>query len=630
MWDAGRVLGVTGSGEVRAPRHARPEPQDPAPVTAPIRVRGARRPYLVLTGLYLLASLGLQHRALGSFSSVLIGRVTADADMFAWWLNWLPWAVGNGQNPLVSDYMHYPLGVNALWNTSVPLLAALLSPVTWTAGATAAYNTGIVLGPVVSGLALVWALRPYVRSAGLRGWTARGLAGALYAFSPFHLAHAVAGHLNLVWSVLPPVLLLLAHHLFARPRGTGSASARGGGPWWIGAVTGLVLVAQLVLYTQALAIGVVFLVVGAVVAALRWPRRVRPALPGLARAAVACIGVFAVVGAYPLWLVLAGPVRPRSAIRNVDATGADLANIVLPTRMTALGPAPDGLADELAGHIGEQGGYVGIAMLALVLVAVVVVRSSALRVTATVGAIAWLCSLGTGVVVLGDHLEVPLPWRAVTVVPLLSEIEPVRIQVVVTLCVAVVVALWVDRLPEVAARGWVRGAALVLTGFALVSWLPADAQEVRPATVPALFADPGEAFRPGDVAEIYPRLSAAWDDGAQGLRWQVASDMAFRTPGGYFIASDEENSLVIESPWNRYQIGAQWVADGNDTPSGDYTARAAADLRELGVSVVAVAPGDDPVGDARVLDWSRRVTGDPGRLAGDVWLFRPPGAAPVG
>ncbi|MET0188304.1 MAG: hypothetical protein ABW212_04845, partial [Pseudonocardia sediminis] len=263
-------------------------------------------------------------------------------------------------------------------------------------------------------------------------------------------------------------------------------------------------------------------------------------------------------------------------------------------------------------------------------VAVLVVRSSALRIAAAVGAIAWVCSLGTGVVLLGEYPGVPLPWEAVTVVPLLSEIEPVRIQVVVALCVAVVVALWIDRLPEVAPRGWVRTAALVLSGFALVSWLPADTQEVQPATVPALFTAPGDAFRPGDVAEIHPRLTAAWDDGAQGSRWQVASGMAFKTPGGYFIASDAESSLVIESPWNRYQVGAQWVADGKNDPSERYTAQAAGDLRRLGVTVVAVAPDDGEPPDPRVLDWTRRVTGDPGRLTGDVWLFRPAAAAPSG
>lgn len=615
------MLDVTGAGAVRRPRHARAEPDTPEGGVAPVRTRRAWRPFLLVALLYLAASLVLQRRALGGFGSVLIGRVTADADMFSWWLNWFPWAVGHGQNPLLSTYMHYPLGVNALWNTSVPLLAVLLAPITLTAGAIPAYNAGIVLGPVVSGLALVLALRPYVRSTGVRGWAARGVAGALYAFGPFHLAHAVAGHLNLVWSVLPPVLLLLAHHLFARPLTR---------PWRIGAVTGLVLVAQLVLYTQLLAIGVIFLAVTAAVLALRRPRRLRPALPGLVRAGAACVGVFALVGAYPLGLLLFGPVRPRSAIRNVDATGADLANIVVPTRVTAIGPPSGGVADDLAGHIGEQGGYVGVAMLALVVVAVLVVRSTALRLTASVGTIAWLCSLGTGAVVFGRELGVPLPWHLVTVVPLLSEIEPVRIQVVVALCVAVVVALWLDRLPEVAPRGGTRVAALVLTGFALVSWLPGDTQEVQPAPVPALFAAPGDTFRPDDVAELYPRLSAAWDDGAQGLRWQVASGMAFRTPGGYFIASEPQRALVIESPWNRYQIGAQWVADGKNMPSEAYTARAAGDLRALGVTVVVVAPGEDPGADDRVREWSRRVTGDPGRVAGDVWLFRPAAAAPAG
>lgn len=595
-----RVLDVTGTGERSRPRHARD--------TGPVRARRRWVPYVLLGAGYLAFSLALQHRALGSFSTVLIGRVTADADMFSWWLNWVPWSVLHGHDPLLTDYMHYPYGLNALWNTSVPLLGVLLSPITLTAGAVAAYNAGVVLGPAVSGLLLVVALRPYTRS-----WAASGIAGALYAFAPFHLAHAVAGHLNLTWSVLPPLLLLLAHHLFAAPLRR---------PWRLGAVTGLVLVGQLVLYTQTLAIGVIFLVVTAVALALRFPGRVRDALPGLARAGAACVAVFAVVGAYPLYLILAGPARPRSGIRNIDATGADLANVLVPTRMTAIRPAPDGLDDRLAGHIGEQGGYVGVAMLALVVVAVLVVRSTTLRIAAAVGAVAWFCSLGTGVTLLGADTGITLPWTVFRHVPLLSEIEPVRIQVVVGMCVAVVVALWIDRLPSVAPSGATRFGAYALTAFALLSWVPADAQEVQPAPVPELFASPGTAFTQDDVLELYPRLTAAWDDGAQGLRWQVASGMAFRTPGGYFIASDPEDDVVIESKWNRYQIGAEWVADGKNQPSDRYTAAAAGDLRRLGVTVVAVVP-QDPGADPAVLEWTRRVTGDAGRLDRGVWLFRP-------
>lgn len=597
------------------PRHAR------IPLS-PARSRGATAGFYLLLGIgYLLVSLWLQRRVLADPGGLLIGHVTADADMFAWWLNWLPFAVAHGENPLLTDWMHWPYGLNALWNTAVPLLAVLLAPLTATAGSITAFNAGVILGPVVSGLVLVAALAPFT-SGGARGRAARAIAGALYAFSPFHLAHAIAGHLNLTWSVLPPLLLLLAHHLFGR-----GPLRR---PWLVGGLTGLTLLGQLLVYTQTLAVGVVFLVITATVLALRFPGRVRAHLPGLARAGVACVGVFAVLGAYPLYLVLAGPNRPRSAIRNVHATGADLANVLVPTRMTAIRPTTDDAGTELTGHIGEQGGYVGIAMLALVVVAVLVVRSTTLRVVATVGALSWLASLGTGVVLFGEHLDVPLPWLAFAEIPLLSEVEPVRIQIVTALCVAAVVAMWIDRMPltpPASALG-----ALTLTGFALLSWLPADAQEVRPAPVPEFFTDTRDALAPGDVVEIYPRITATWDDGAQGLRWQAASGPGFRIRGGYFIASDPDEDVVLQSRWNRYQIGAQWVADGKNEPSDDYAAEASAELRELGVTAVAMVPGRavDGGDEARVHDWTRRVTGDPGRFDGGVWLFRLPVAPPVG
>ncbi|MEV1294368.1 hypothetical protein [Pseudonocardia sp. NPDC049635] len=583
---------------------------------------GAAGWYLLLGAAYLLVSLWLQRRALADPGGVLIGHVTADADMFAWWLNWLPFATAHGENPLLTDWMHWPYGLNALWNTAVPLLGVLLAPVTVAAGPITAFNVGVVLGPVVSGLLLVAALGPFVRSTGPRGWVARGIAGALYAFSPFHLAHAVAGHLNLTWSVLPPLLLLLGHHLFAR-----GPIAR---PWLVGGLAGLAFAGQLVLYTQTLAIGVILLVLTAVLLALWFPRRVRAQLPGLLRAGVACVGVFAVVGAYPLYLVLAGPSRPRSAIRNVHATGADLANVLVPTRMTALRPIPDVTGEQLHGHIGEQGGYVGMAMLALLVVAVVVVRSTALRVLAAVAALSWLCSLGTGVVLFGRDTGIPLPWLAFARVPLLSDIEPVRIQVVTALCVAAVVAIWIDRMPLRPAG--TRVGALALTGFAVLSWLPADAQEVRPAPVPPFFAAGAGELGPADVVEIYPRITAAWDDGAQGLRWQAASGPDFRIRGGYFIASDPEDDVVVQSRWNRYQIGAQWVADGKNDPGDGYAAEAHAELRGLGITAVVMVPGRAVEGgdEERVVEWTRRVTGDPGRFDGGAWLFRFADAAPVG
>jgi hypothetical protein len=116
-------------------------PVTPAGRTASAAVRMLRHP-LVLTGLiYLAASAALHHRALGAPASTAIGSGTTDHDLFLWWLNWIPWSVLHGENPLFTDFQHFPLGVNGMWNTSVPLLGVLLAPVTLTAGPLVAFNS---------------------------------------------------------------------------------------------------------------------------------------------------------------------------------------------------------------------------------------------------------------------------------------------------------------------------------------------------------------------------------------------------------------------------------------------------------------------------------------------------------
>ena len=579
-------------------------PVTPARGPAPTAVR--RLSPLVLLGLiYLAASVALHHRVLATPTSTAIGSGTTDHNLFLWWLNWTPWSILHGQNPLFTDFQHYPLGVNAMWNTSVPLLGVLLAPVTLTAGPLAAFNVGVVLGPAVSGVAMAAALGPYVRA-----WVPRAVAGALYAFAPFHLAHASVAHLNLVWSLLPPALLYLTHVLFVRQLTR---------PVLVGAAGGAAFAAQTLLYPQTVATGVLMLVVTGAVLAVGWPRRVRPALPGLVRAGLACVGTYAALCAYPLYLLLAGPVRPQGRIRDPEIDRADAANVLVPTRLTAVRPVPDGLTEQMHGQVGEQGGYVGVAMLVLLVVAVVSMRSAAVRVAAVLGVVAFALSLGPSLVVLGTDTEVPLPWRAVMAVPLVGEAEPVRMQVYVALCVAVIVAVWLDRLPGL--RVPARAMAVAVTAAALVSWLPADAQPTQEATAPAFFATAGRHLAPTDVVETYPRLTNAWEDGASPLRWQVASGMAYRTTGGYFIGSDADNPVLFESRLTAYQIGCRDIADRGGRPGDDLAALAHRELVGSGTTVVLVVP---PVsGDlTAILEWTRRATGDAGRRVDDVWLFR--------
>jgi hypothetical protein len=564
-----------------------------------------RRSWAALAGtaaLYLACSLALHHRLLPQLTTATAGWTSSDSHQFVWWMTWLPWSLAHGENPLYTTYLHFPVGVNGMWNTPVPVLAALFLPVTLTAGPVAAYDVAMVLGPVASGLALALALRVWVER-----WWPRAVAGLLYGFSPFAIAHTSVGHLNLVWAVLPPVLLWVVHALLVVPEPR---------PWRVGVLAGLAFAVQTGIYTQTVALGAVVLVVVAVVLAVRFPARVAGRVPAVLRAVGACLGVYVVVCAYPLYLLLAGPGRPRSEIREAATTNADAANLLVPTSLTQLQMRLAPLATELHTHSGEQGGYVGVALLAVVVAAVVAVRRA--RLVAVVGLAAWVLSLGVSLVVLGDDTGVAMPWGPMEGVPLVGEIETMRFQVVVALCVAVVVGLWCDHVAGLPRRTL----ALVLTGVAVLTWLPADEQVATPAVPPTFFAAGAPGLTGADVVVTYPRTTGVWRGGARPMLWQAASGFAYRTTGGYFIGSDAAHDLLVESPPTVYEQGAESVADGAPEPAVAAAAAARDELRALGVTAVVVVP--EGVDVARVLDWTRRVTAAAGEQVDDVWLFRLP------
>lgn len=564
-----------------------PRPQEAA-APRPAGGRRGGRVELLAVGAYLVLSVLLHARPL--LRGEPTGSIAADSGLFAWWLEWNARALAQGVNPLYTTWMHAPDGVNALWNTTVPVLGVLLAPITWIAGPTAAYDVGMVLGPVASAAAAVLALRPWVAAA-----LPRAVAGALYGFGPFMVAHAWAGHLNLVWMVLPPVVLWAARSIVVTTRR----------PWRDGALFGLAMAVQTGLYTQTVALAAIVLVVVGVVLALWFPCAAARRFPSVARSAAAAVGVYVALCAYPLHLLLAGPGRPRAPIRDVSLTGADAANLVLPS---ALGAAPgSGLGAGMRGYVGEQGSFLGVAVLLVVGVTLVVVRRRDVRIAAVVTAVVAVLSLGTELVVLGHDTGLPLPWHALTGIPLVAEAEPGRLAPFVALGVVLVVAVGLDHALRARRRLAVLGIAL-----AALTWAPAGLQESAPVTVPSFFTAGAPGLTDGEIVESWPRASGRWADGADPLWWQVAADLRYRQTGGYFIGSDGARPLLLEGPVGEYHRGAAGLPARADVARAELAAR--------GVGAVLVVPRAD-VDLPTALRWTAAVTGAPPREVDGVWLF---------
>jgi hypothetical protein len=550
----------------------------------------------------------LHHRVLGALSGRATGLVASDSSLFTWWLGWTWYALRHGLDPLLSTWQNAPDGVNAMWNTAVPLLGAVLAPVTATAGPVVADNVAMLLGPVASAYAAHRALAVLVGPRWIRA-----LAGLLYGFSPFLVAHAWVGHVSLVWSVFPPVVLWAGARVLA---------GRGARPWRDGVLLGLAVAAQTVLYTQTVALGVVALAVVALVLVVSAPRATWRRLPGLGRSALAALVVTAVLCAWPVWLLLRGPTLPRGPIRDPSAVGADLANVVVPTSLTAVRPDTAGLALDLRAYAGEQGSYLGAAMLLVLLVAVLVVRSRPVVLTAVVTVLLGVLSLGTSAVVLGRDTGVVLPWQWLVGVPLIGQAEADRLAPFVALGVVTVWALALEHLTRPTPGPWRRAGravVVVLVLAAATTWAPTDDQGTTPADAPAFFTAGAPGLGPSGadglppIVELVPRPTQDWTrDGGVPMRWQAVAGFSFRQTGGYFIGGSAEDPVLYAGRIGAFQQG---VAAGGH---GDVAA-ARADLAAHGVTAILVVPAQLADPDAS-LSWARAVGGGPGRLADGVWI----------
>ncbi|HWO90524.1 MAG TPA: hypothetical protein VNP53_01020, partial [Methylomirabilota bacterium] len=128
-----------------------------------------------------------------------------DPKLFVWYLGWLPHELSLGHNPLFTDYLSYPSGVNLMWNTSMIFPALLLWPVTAAVGPVVAYNLLITAGLALSAWFGFLAARRFIDSE-----RACFAAGLLYGFSPALIAQAL-GHPHVVVAVFPPIALVLGH-----------------------------------------------------------------------------------------------------------------------------------------------------------------------------------------------------------------------------------------------------------------------------------------------------------------------------------------------------------------------------------------------------------------------------------
>jgi hypothetical protein len=544
--------------------------------------------------------------AVALFSSTWVHPTTwsvggvGDPQQIMWFLGWPPYALTHGQNPIFTNYIDYPGGVNLMWNTSVLLPGVVLAPLTQPAGFVVAYNVLMTGGLALSAWTAYLLIRRYVSSQ-----LAAGVGGALYGFSPLMTAHSL-GHPQLTVAFIPPILLLLLDEIVRVQRRR---------PLVSGLLFGVTAAAQLLMGEELLAItamvGFFLLCLGAALYRDQLRPRLRHAIFGLTSAAF----VFVVLTAVPIGFQFFGPQHVAGAAHLPNTYVSDVLSFFVPTRLMLVAPAyAIGLSSKFSGNVVEANSYVGLLLsLLLVFIAAVYRRRSEVRLVALASALIAILSMGATIHVAGKNSAIPvfvlgfaflllqryLPgwlmlllvffgWFAMSRLPVLSNILPGRLMFLFYLLAGVLIAVWLDDFkawrPQ---QRWLGGLAAAAS---LAVLLPALPYPSSPATVPAFFVGGAASRIPaGSVAMVIP-FSISGD--ARAMIWQEQAGMRFRMPEGYaFIPDAGPRGERLSPPPSATQNQTIAVAQGRAAPLTDETRHQI--LVELGswhVQTVVIGP----------------------------------------
>jgi hypothetical protein len=458
----------------------------------------------------------------------------SDFQVMTWSLEWWPWAISHGVNPLHTQLFWPPEGYSTLWMTTIPVPALLASPITLTAGPLVAYNVLILLAVPLAAAATYLLCRELTAPVG-----ASVVGGVLFGLSPYMLGHTLSQHLDLTF-VFPIPLLALLVVRYVRGRTTARRLVFG---------FAALLLVQLGSSFELFLDVTVMVVVGFVLALA--------GTTGLMRVRLGRAGAL-VAGAYGVCLPVLVPIAvfalssAHAPLRFDPSTYAiDVLNVIVPTP-TLFGGLFHGAqaqSQHFVGNIGEQDGYLGLPLL---IVAVLGLRAEWRRGAWLAGAlllVALFLSFGP-MLTVGGRALVGLPFSLARL-PVLSSALPARLSVFTALAGACLCALWLARprprwmtvgvgvvlvvsvLPNFASPQRLPGAWTASYVFRWSTARAATFDRTRPWT---------RALAPGSNVLVLPT-----GDRTPASYWQAMSNMRFRlaVPATPFVPPSIAASPVV-------------------------------------------------------------------------------------
>ena len=535
------------------------------------------RPALVFLGFILLAVVLFRH-AWVSPHETWIGW-PGDPPLHMWFLRWTPWALSHGHNPLFTTRINYPDGVNLMWDTAEPLTALVSAPLTYLIGTVFAYNVLITLAVAGSAWCAYLFIRRHVDNE-----VAAAVGGLLYGFSPYMVSQALT-HSNLVQVFLFPLLAIVIEDMLVGRQRSYYVS---------GIVIGVLVSAQILITEEVLVYEfLAFAVATAVLLVVRWRD-----VPGRAGHVVRALLVAAVVSVVlvggPLAFQFYGPEHvTHGSLHGLEAHSSDLLSFVVPTELQVVNPpwtkqVNDKFTDSCC--LDEWGSYMGAPMLLLLIVAATLLWESDLVKVASIVAVVFIVlSMGPHLHVGGVVTSTRLPFAALQRLPLLQNVQPRRLMLVVYFAAAIVLALFADHVLRL--RRPVAIAGVVAIVLALVPLLPTRRFPATKAPVPSFFRSTVGSRVPKNSVVLVAPFARNTSTSAPML-WQAEAGFRYKMPEGYIVGSDRSGQISFLPSPSGISDAMERLQSGGEVPALSATDRASYgnDLAQRRVRTVVVGP----------------------------------------
>ncbi len=345
-------------------------------------------------------------------SSVIPGATTADPVQSIWFLEWVPFALFHGHNPFFTNFIDYPSGVNLASNTLASALGLGASPMTLILGPVATYNFLLRLAFASSATSMCFVLRSWTR-----WWPAAFAGGLLYGFSSY-MSEQGPWHLSLVFMPIPPLIFWCLNELLVRQRRS---------PRWTGVLLGLLCAVQFLIHAEVLADCALIGAVGVLALAITHRREATDSARRVLSALGWAAACFALVCAYPIWALIAGPQHLTGPVAPIWFIAQDHVDLLNPIRRNIVLHIVNANGTPYLSHgiqltTVNNSDYLGLPLvLLLAICAILQRRVRIVRLAVLLGFVSFVLSLGPRLTVNGTPTGIPLPAILLEHVPLLDD-----------------------------------------------------------------------------------------------------------------------------------------------------------------------------------------------------------------